>query len=153
LIAFWLKSKGKMQGDNFQLDKEPLLKIPIYEAKEEVQQIVAKIVEYIIHVKKSNIKINAFTTNDALSLMFENVIDAIIYELYFKEELEREQLDVIDLVKQSITNVSQFSNINEQINKLFSEWNNYENKLRNRMILQKTRSENISSIEKSLINE
>jgi hypothetical protein len=29
LIKFWLKYKGKMQGDIFQIDKEPLLNIPI----------------------------------------------------------------------------------------------------------------------------
>ncbi|GKX70144.1 type II restriction endonuclease [Campylobacter jejuni] len=28
LIAFWLKHKGKMQGNNYQIDKEPLLNIP-----------------------------------------------------------------------------------------------------------------------------
>ena len=29
LIKFWLKNKGKMQGNNFQIDKEPILEIPI----------------------------------------------------------------------------------------------------------------------------
>lgn len=29
LIAFWLKNKGKMQGGNYQVDKEPLLEIPL----------------------------------------------------------------------------------------------------------------------------
>ena len=29
IIEFWLRNKGKMQGENFQLDKEPLLQIPI----------------------------------------------------------------------------------------------------------------------------
>lgn len=29
LVAFWLKHKGKMQGNNYQIDKEPLLNIPI----------------------------------------------------------------------------------------------------------------------------
>lgn len=29
LIAFWLKHKGKMQGNNYQIDKEPLMNIPL----------------------------------------------------------------------------------------------------------------------------
>src|SRR5690606_14231395 len=29
LIEFWLRNKGKMQGSNFQLDKEPLMNIPL----------------------------------------------------------------------------------------------------------------------------
>ena len=33
IIKFWLKYKGKMQGDIFQIDKEPLLSIPISKPK------------------------------------------------------------------------------------------------------------------------
>lgn len=29
LVRFWLKHRGKMQGQNFQVDKEPLLAIPL----------------------------------------------------------------------------------------------------------------------------
>ena len=29
IITLWLKYKGKMQGNNFQIDKEPLLNLPI----------------------------------------------------------------------------------------------------------------------------
>ncbi|MFV0522871.1 MAG: TaqI-like C-terminal specificity domain-containing protein [Mangrovibacterium sp.] len=32
LIAFWLKYHGKMQGDLYQVDKEPLMNLPIMEA-------------------------------------------------------------------------------------------------------------------------
>ncbi len=33
VIKFWLKKKGKMQGNNYQIDAEPLLKVPIYYPK------------------------------------------------------------------------------------------------------------------------
>ena len=36
LIKFWLKYKGKMQGDIFQIDKEPLLNIPITKPKTDI---------------------------------------------------------------------------------------------------------------------
>ena len=36
LIKFWLKYKGKMQGDIFQIDKEPLLNIPFIKPKIEM---------------------------------------------------------------------------------------------------------------------
>lgn len=49
LIKFWLKNKGKMQGNNYQLDKEPLINIPIkYEETEltnEISDNVLKILE------------------------------------------------------------------------------------------------------------
>ena len=40
LVAFWLKNKGKMQGNNYQLDKEPLLEIPIYKPNHEDRKSV-----------------------------------------------------------------------------------------------------------------
>lgn len=39
LIAFWLKHKGKMQGNNYQIDKEPLLNIPIVTINSKNQKI------------------------------------------------------------------------------------------------------------------
>lgn len=39
LIAFWLKYSGKMQGDLYQIDKEPLLKIPILVAENQTDFI------------------------------------------------------------------------------------------------------------------
>ena len=44
LIEFWLKNKGKMQGDNFQLDKEPLQNVPIAAPSIDVQLLIAKLV-------------------------------------------------------------------------------------------------------------
>ena len=38
LVAFWLRNKGKMQGRNYQLDKEPLLDIPIYKTAKNEQK-------------------------------------------------------------------------------------------------------------------
>lgn len=48
LIEFWLKNKGKMQGANYQLDKEPLQQIPIAEPAVNIQKLIATLVDYII---------------------------------------------------------------------------------------------------------
>lgn len=111
--------------------------------------IFSNLVDYILYSKTSKEKINEYTTNDALVLMFEETIDAMVYELYFEEHLKDLKLDVIDLVCQSLDRVANLP-MNDQINHLFKEWNEYENDLRNRIILQRTRSEYISTIEKAL---
>ena len=41
LISFWLKHKGKMQGTNYQIDKQPLLAIPLISPSVEEQTSVA----------------------------------------------------------------------------------------------------------------
>lgn len=48
LIEFWLKNKGKMQGANYQLDKEPLQQIPIAVPAVNIQKLIATLVDYII---------------------------------------------------------------------------------------------------------
>ncbi len=53
IIAFWLLNKGKMQGYNFQIDKEPLLEIPLKTASKEVEVQVEKLVDHIIKILAS----------------------------------------------------------------------------------------------------
>jgi len=48
LIAFWLKYKGKMQGDLYQVDKEPLLNLPIIKPTNETQNEISEFVSQII---------------------------------------------------------------------------------------------------------
>jgi adenine-specific DNA-methyltransferase len=53
IVAFWLRYKGKMQGDLYQVDKEPLLNIPIPTATIEQQTQIAELVDKIIELKKT----------------------------------------------------------------------------------------------------
>ena len=48
LIAFWLKYQGKMQGDLYQVDKGPLMNIPVVEPSKEIQNEIAELVSDII---------------------------------------------------------------------------------------------------------
>ena len=52
LVAFWLRKKGKMQGNAYQLDKEPLLEIPIYKPADKDANEIAKLVDKIISLKQ-----------------------------------------------------------------------------------------------------
>lgn len=72
LVAFWLKHKGKMQGNAYQLDKEPLLAIPIYKPSDAIANKVAALVSKIVLQKQNN----SNTTK------LETQIDEIICDLY-----------------------------------------------------------------------
>ncbi|PID67068.1 MAG: restriction endonuclease subunit M, partial [Fusobacteriales bacterium] len=52
LIKFWLKYKGKMQGDIFQVDMQPLINIPIKQAMEEKQAPFIAKAEQILQLHK-----------------------------------------------------------------------------------------------------
>lgn len=78
LVKFWLRFMGKIQGKNFQVDKEPLLKIPIVIGnKEQVDRLVD------LHDKR----INMNDKNEINSIEFE--IDNIIYDIYNLNESYR----------------------------------------------------------------
>ena len=105
LIEFWLKNKGKMQGSNFQLDKEPLSQIPIAVPSQEIQELIAKLVDYIILINNvSNKRINKFVSNDYLVKMFEKIIDGCIYEIYLGKELQRIDIHVFNTIRNIIDN-------------------------------------------------
>lgn len=57
LIEFWLSNKGKMQGENFQIDKDPLMQIPLPSTKCN-QSEVTKLVEQIQSLMKDCVSAN-----------------------------------------------------------------------------------------------
>ena len=80
LVAFWLKHMGKMQGSNYQIDKEPLMNIPIKIADENSENKIIDLVDEIIELKKLN--------KDTQTL--EEKIDEMVYDLYGLIEEEKE---------------------------------------------------------------
>ncbi|MGJ0354051.1 Eco57I restriction-modification methylase domain-containing protein [Aliarcobacter cryaerophilus] len=113
LIAFWLKYKGKMQGDIFQVDKEPLLNIPIVNIDNNLQQPFIKLVDEILEAKQKikdykylldeAIRNNNFDREIILKKELENLesiciknektIDQMVYKLY---ELTQEEIKIVE---------------------------------------------------------
>ena len=74
LVAFWLKNKGKMQGNNYQIDKEPLMNIPLPQISITLQEPIIDLVDKILAAKAADH--NADTSAD------EHKIDLLVYHLY-----------------------------------------------------------------------
>jgi adenine-specific DNA-methyltransferase len=101
LIEFWLKNKGKMQGDNYQLDKEPLLEIPIKNTNKSIQKSIKELVDKIIKAKEVDI--------DAETKLFEAKIDSLVFELY---ELTKEDIQFIEQNLKNEISVEQYEAVN-----------------------------------------
>lgn len=113
LIAFWLKYKGKMQGDLYQVDKEPLLNLPIVKPTNETQNKISEFVSQIIENKQKQYDYgnllektkteNNFEREIQLTRELEQLtaelgkaesnINSIIYELY---EIEPNEIATIE---------------------------------------------------------
>lgn len=88
LIRFWLKHKGKMQGNNYQIDKEPLINIPLIKITESNKPTADKIialVKEILKAKEQNPQANTSVQEDK--------IDEFVYQLY---NLTPEEIAIIE---------------------------------------------------------
>ncbi|TSA24318.1 hypothetical protein D4R71_07195 [bacterium] len=92
LCAFWLRYKGKMQGNNFQVDKEPLQKIPIPKITKSTQQPFTKLVDQILTITKAEDYL-ANPRKQANVKELEKEIDKLVYELY---GLSKEEIEIVE---------------------------------------------------------
>jgi adenine-specific DNA-methyltransferase len=103
LVAFWLRYRGKMQGNNYQVDKEPLMNIPIPLATPIQQKAIIDLVEKILFLKQEN---KDTTEKDTTEL--EHQIDLMVYKLY---ELNYEEIKIIDPEIEIKTSKAEYENV------------------------------------------
>lgn len=82
LVSFWLRFKGKMQGSNYQIDKGPLMEIPIVLPFKNHEDEIIQLVEA---------RINNDNEKEAISI--EKKIDSLVYQLY---DLTDDEIAVIE---------------------------------------------------------
>lgn len=146
LIEFWLRNKGKMQGNNFQLDKEPLLNIPIKTT--ENTKPFEKIAEYLIYLndpKQESVLEKA--SNEAVSQVFEDLVNMMVYELYFADEMKAAAIDVLQFVtEKAFPDITEAKDKKAIIQKVYYELQQKDNPIRNRILVASSRSETIARI-------
>lgn len=74
LIKYWLKNKGKMQGNNYQVDKEPLCAIPIVLNDNYKEKLINKV--------------DSLLNNNAT----EDEIDEIVFQIYNINDEEKQSI-------------------------------------------------------------
>lgn len=79
-ISFWLRYKGKMQGDHFQIDAEPLKEIPICYSKEYENELINNVEKLLISDEND---INALEKN----------INELVYKIY---NIDEEEIKIIE---------------------------------------------------------
>ena len=151
LIAFWLKHKGKMQGFQFQVDKGPLVELPLITSSN--QEVFATLIDYILHLKENKKNpLFSHTDNERIVSHFEDIIDMMVYELYFEEHMKESEIDVIQFIKpKSIKEVSKKDEAGKIIQDFYLWYQKPENPVRQRMLLLETRSKDrLAVINKSI---
>ncbi|EAH4484721.1 class I SAM-dependent DNA methyltransferase [Campylobacter coli] len=88
LVAFWLKHKGKMQGNNYQIDKEPLLNIPIVDTNSKNKKLADELINLVDEILKAKEQNKNANTQE-----LENKINSLVYKLY---NLTEDEIKIIE---------------------------------------------------------
>ena len=87
-IAFWLKHKGKMQGNLFKIEKENLLNIPIPKITESNKPLCDEIIKCVDKILEIKAKDSALDTSK-----LESKIDSLVYKLY---NLTNDEIEIVE---------------------------------------------------------
>jgi len=108
-----------------------------------------KIVDYILFIRKENEPVFESQSNEDLSFRFEEIIDLMVYEIYFEEEMKAKELDVLQFIdEKTFPNISEMSPEEKKatIQKVYYELQQKDNPIRNRILVSESRSEIIRRI-------
>ncbi|MBK8712040.1 MAG: Eco57I restriction-modification methylase domain-containing protein [Niastella sp.] len=115
-------------------------KFPIPEISKTEMQPFEILVDYVTFIKKHEERISPYTPNDHMAANFEEIIDACVYELYFKEHMKEKEIAVIaevtELLKpiDNLDEKTQAKKIISIINKVYDEYKSTDNIIRRRIL-------------------
>jgi len=120
---------------------EPLL---VHYPNVEVENKFILLVDYILFIKNSSQNIMGGVSNEILSGVFEEVIDFMVYELYFEKHMKEQEIDVLKFIDfEDISQLETFEEKRNVIQKEYYKLKEKDNPIRNRILLSSTRSPNI----------
>ena len=94
---------------------------------------IHNIKKYISTVEKNNDLWN-YIDNEVIARQFENIIDALVYELYFSDEFKQANISFVDSVLRDFQIISvNTENVVQVILDTFTKLRNMDNDIRNNL--------------------
>jgi hypothetical protein len=132
-----------------QWSKDKMEVFPIKMASEIVVNKVELVTNYLITIEKLNSSMDIFIRIDKKHLFgtFYSVLNMIVYELYFEEEMKAKEIDVLQFVNEkAFPDITKAEDKKAIIQKVFYELQQKDNLIRNRILVASSRSETIARI-------
>lgn len=145
--AFWyyLQNTGYvLRGGYFTFKTDYINPIPVPDDSRILicEPLIEKIVDYLQYLhKKGQNQIYNHTSNDRIADHFEEIIDMVVYELYFEQHMKEQKIDVIADLKSYKWNNNKM--IAEQIRDFYQWFQQSDNMVRQKLMLLDTRSSNL----------
>ncbi|MFN8436404.1 MAG: TaqI-like C-terminal specificity domain-containing protein [Cytophagales bacterium] len=140
--AYWLRTNFDNKETFPKIKKEPLESLPIAKANQSQQFVFKNIVESIMFIKSvADININEHVPNSHIVQLFEEVIDAMVFELYFEEDFKKADIAFIKYAErdfESIEGKSEEEAI-KIIHSAYQKLREKDNEIRNNLQLMDSR--------------
>jgi hypothetical protein len=137
-------SSSTGQGTN-QWSKIFVEQLPIPQLNETQRKPFETMAEYMILLNDPNTpQILEHASNEIISQNFEEVLNMMVYELYFEEHMKEKEIDVLQFVNfPDISKLQSFEEKQDAIQKIYYWLKEKDNPIRNRILVSSTRSPNI----------
>lgn len=152
LIDFYFQKIGTDLGiDGGRYFKQFVELFPIPQLSEEKRKPFEVLADYLILLNDPNTpSIMEHASNEMISQQFEEVLNMMVYELYFKEHMKEKEIDVLQFV--NFPDISKMRNFKEKsyaIQKIYFWLKEKDNPIRNRVLVSNIRSNIITRINAS----
>ena len=118
--------------------------LPSDEAILAAEPIIEPLVDCLTYLyNKDNSDIYSHTSNKNLRIHFNDILDMVVYELYFADHMKEQNIYVIERLKQSPIVDLSIKDIRERIEKTYKWFQTSENLVRQSLMLLDTRSKDI----------
>lgn len=123
---------------------EPLL---VHYPSDEVEAKFNRIVDYILFIRKSKESLFQYVSNEHVSGFFEEIVDLMVHELYFEEEMKSKSIDILEFINdKNFPDITLSEDPKSLVQKVYYELQQKENPIRNRILVASSRSETIARI-------
>lgn len=141
------KSSTNSNVNCYEIDNLPLVIVDT-----NTQNLFSILTEYLNYLYLSNPQIFSHTENTRLASHIEDILNMMVYELYFEEHMKKVGIDVLQFINPKPIDILKSDKEKAEVIKEFYEWyQKPDNAVRQRMLLVDTRSKDIIGlINKSL---
>lgn len=149
LMQFYFRFLGVMTaGGAFTLKHQTIKELPLKIPTLLEENTIANLVSYILFIKNNPLVFRELNRIENESLIeqkvqiLEEVLDGCIYELYFAEEMKSKEIDILNLVSESVMNIDNIhlDTVKNVINEFLISLSGTGSKIRNRIFKFETRS-------------
>lgn len=133
-----------VRGATRRYTKQYVEQLPVPEISEKEQAPFEIMVDYILEINKIGEKepLNEYVPNKHIAQQFEEVIDGMVFELYFSEDFKQKQISFREYVQRDFRSISEIESVSEKkriIHEAYQMLRDKHNEIRNNLKLMDIR--------------